>query len=92
MPGLEVWFQRASDVVRKLMYGDVDLGIVGYDMYAEIAHGDSGLIVLHDALGFGKCHLGLGIPTGGKWADIKTLDDLRRCAESPSVELSFAVQ
>ncbi|BDA42120.1 ATP phosphoribosyltransferase [Coccomyxa sp. Obi] len=81
MPGLEVWFQRASDVVRKLMYGDVDLGIVGYDMYAEIAHGDSGLIVLHDALGFGKCHLGLGIPTGGKWADINSLDDLRRMPE-----------
>ncbi len=77
MPGLEVWFQRASDVVRKLIYGDVDLGIVGYDMYAEIAHGDSGLIVLHDSLGFGKCHLGLGIPTTGKWADINSLDELR---------------
>ena len=24
-----MWFQRASDVVRKLLYGDVDLGIVG---------------------------------------------------------------
>jgi len=79
MPGLEVWFQRASDVVRKLMYGDVDLGIVGYDMFAEIANGDSGLLVLHDALDFGKCHLGLGVPTGGKWADINTIDDLRRC-------------
>ena len=29
LPGVEVWFQRASDVVRKLVYGDVDLGIVG---------------------------------------------------------------
>lgn len=29
LPELEVWFQRATDVVRKLMYGDVDLGIVG---------------------------------------------------------------
>ena len=33
MPQLEVWFQRASDVVRKLMTGDVELGIVGRDMY-----------------------------------------------------------
>ncbi len=32
LPGLEVWFQRASDVVRKLLYGDVDLGIVGADL------------------------------------------------------------
>ena len=29
LPAVEVWFQRASDVVRKLAYGDVDLGIVG---------------------------------------------------------------
>ena len=33
IPGLEVWFQRASDVVRKLRLGDIDLGIVGYDMF-----------------------------------------------------------
>lgn len=80
MPGLEVWFQRASDVVRKLMYGDVDLGIVGYDMFREIADSDPGLIILHDSLDFGKCHLGLGIPTGGKWADIRSLDDLKAYA------------
>jgi hypothetical protein len=33
IPSLEVWFQRASDVVRKLRYGDIDLGIVGADMW-----------------------------------------------------------
>ena len=32
IPELQVWFQRATDVVRKLRLGDVDLGIVGYDM------------------------------------------------------------
>jgi ATP phosphoribosyltransferase len=37
IPALEVWFQRASDVVRKLRYGDIDLGIVGADMFAELA-------------------------------------------------------
>lgn len=95
LPGVEVWFQRASDVVRKLSYGDVDLGIVGYDMFAEISgagmvdgelgkkgkdnnndivHGD--LVVLHDALGFGGCHLGLGVPTGGRFAGIDTLEQL----------------
>ena len=93
LPGVEVWFQRASDVVRKLSYGDVDLGIVGYDMFAEISgagmvdgksgkaannanivHGD--LVILHDALGFGGCHLGLGVPTGGRFAGINTLDQL----------------
>jgi ATP phosphoribosyltransferase len=77
MPGVEVWFQRASDVVRKLMYGDVDLGIVGYDMFREIADSDPGLIVLHDSLDFGKCHLGLGIPTSGRFAEITTLEELK---------------
>ena len=33
--GLEVWFQRASDCVRKLISGDVDMAIVGYDMVKE---------------------------------------------------------
>ena len=93
LPGVEVWFQRASDVVRKLSYGDVDLGIVGYDMFAEISgaamvdgksgkaednvgivHGD--LVILHDALGFGGCHLGLGVPTGGRFTGVDSLEQL----------------
>ena len=28
--------QRATDVVRKLLSGDIDVGIVGYDMLREI--------------------------------------------------------
>lgn len=81
MPQLEVWFQRASDVVRKLSYGDFDLGIVGLDMFAELSHGDPDLVVVHDALDFGHCHLGLGVPMGGKFADISTLDQLRNMPE-----------
>jgi ATP phosphoribosyltransferase len=41
-----VWFQRASDVVRKLRYGDIDLGIVGYDMFLELADNDPDLMVV----------------------------------------------
>jgi ATP phosphoribosyltransferase len=40
IPDVEVWFQRASDVVRKLRLGDIDLGIVGYDMFQEIGDED----------------------------------------------------
>jgi ATP phosphoribosyltransferase len=32
---MEVWFQRASDVVRRLRAEDVDLGILGKDMFTE---------------------------------------------------------
>lgn len=77
LPGLEVWFQRATDVVRKLAYGDVDLGIVGLDMLAEIGNDDPDIVVLHDALDFGQCHLALGVPTTGRFAEVTTLDDLR---------------
>lgn len=81
LPDLEVWFQRASDVVRKLVRGDLDLGIVGADMFEELAADSPDLIVLHGALDFGHCHLGLGVPTSGRWAEIHTLEDLRDMPE-----------
>lgn len=34
---LEVWFQRPKDIVSKLLSGDLDLGIVGYDTVSEHA-------------------------------------------------------
>lgn len=74
LAGLEVWFQRASDVVRKLVRGDLDLGIVGADMFAEIAADSKDLILLHDALDFGHCHLALGVPTTGRFADVNSLE------------------
>lgn len=77
IPGLEVWFQRASDVVRKLRLGDVDLGIVGLDMFEELADGDPDLVVVHEALNFGHCHLALGVPMGGRFAGVDTLQQLR---------------
>lgn len=83
-PDVEVWFQRASDVVRKLATGDLDLGIVGSDMVAELVCEDGGLVVVHDALGFGRCRLALGVPVGGPFADVRTLDDLRGMAWSSS--------
>jgi ATP phosphoribosyltransferase len=76
-PGMEVWFQRASDVVRKLRTGDIDVGIVGMDMFAEFAEEDSDLVVIHDALDFGQCKLALGVPTVGTYADVDTLEQLK---------------
>eukprot|EP00879_Flechtneria_rotunda_P017496 GHRR01018345.1.p1 GENE.GHRR01018345.1~~GHRR01018345.1.p1 ORF type:complete len:331 (+),score=117.35 GHRR01018345.1:167-1159(+) len=77
IPGVEVWFQRASDVVRKLRLGDIDLGIVGYDMFSEIGDEDDDLVVVHEDLDFGHCHLALGVPTTGKFAYVTTLEQLR---------------
>lgn len=76
-PGMEVWFQRASDVVRKLRTGDLDLGIVGMDMVSEFAEQDSDLVIIHDALDFGQCKLALGVPTGGAYRDVSSIDQLK---------------
>ncbi|XP_057465005.1 ATP phosphoribosyltransferase 2, chloroplastic-like isoform X3 [Actinidia eriantha] len=35
LSNLEVWFQRPKDIVRKLVSGDLDLGIVGLDTVTE---------------------------------------------------------
>ena len=74
VPGMEVWFQRATDVVRKLISGDIDIGIVGYDMLREIGNEDEDLVVVHDALGFGGCHLAVAVPQA--WDDVHSLRDL----------------
>eukprot|EP00271_Cylindrocystis_brebissonii_P011814 TRINITY_DN29779_c0_g1_i1.p1 TRINITY_DN29779_c0_g1~~TRINITY_DN29779_c0_g1_i1.p1 ORF type:complete len:450 (+),score=71.27 TRINITY_DN29779_c0_g1_i1:230-1579(+) len=76
MEGLEVWFQRASDVVRKIRSGDVDLGIVGYDMVQEYGQDDEDLIIVHEALGFGSCHLAIAVPSYGIFENVSTLNDL----------------
>ncbi|KAG6556845.1 hypothetical protein Mapa_001792 [Marchantia paleacea] len=79
IPGLkdlEVWFQRESDVVRKLRSGDVDMGIVGYDVVAEFGEDDPDLVLIHDALEFGECHLGVAVPTYGIFESVNTLSQL----------------
>lgn len=75
---MEVWFQRASDVVRKLRTCDLDLGIVGMDMFAEFAAEDEDLVIVHDALAFGHCKLALGVPITGEFAEISTLEELKQ--------------
>ncbi|KAK4405027.1 ATP phosphoribosyltransferase 1, chloroplastic [Sesamum angolense] len=58
---LEVWFQRPKDVVRKLVSGDLDLGIVGLDTVKEYGQENEDLIIVHDALDYGDCRLSLAL-------------------------------
>ncbi|CAI9764542.1 unnamed protein product [Fraxinus pennsylvanica] len=75
-PNLEVWFQRPKDIVRKLVSGDLDLGIVGLDTVAEYGQGNEDLILVHDALEYGDCHLSLAIPKYGIFENINSLKEL----------------
>lgn len=89
IPQLEVWFQRPTDIVRQVRTGGVDLGIAGYDTLAEHRGQADQLVVIHDNLGFGVCSLEVIVPQ--KWADVNTLGDLARVANSRPTEMPLRV-
>ncbi len=78
-PQLEVWFQRGSDVVRKVRDGDVDLGIAGLDTVAEYRGSTNSVVTIHEQLGYGVCYLALGVPE--EWTHVNSMADLARFAE-----------
>jgi ATP phosphoribosyltransferase len=74
LPGAEVIFQRASDIVTKVQEGSVDLGITGFDLFAEESIGYDHVVAIYPELGFGRCELVLAVPDS--WIDIVTMADL----------------
>ncbi|KAK6159644.1 hypothetical protein DH2020_003025 [Rehmannia glutinosa] len=76
LSNLEVWFQRPKDIVRKLVSGDLDLGIVGLDTVNEYGQGDEDLILVHEALDYGDCRLSLAIPKYGIFENVNSLKEL----------------
>jgi len=78
LPQMEVWFQRSADVVRKVRDGDVDLGIVGYDMMVEYRGSGDDIVLIHDGLGYGRCHLSIAVPE--TWTQVQTISDLAELA------------
>jgi ATP phosphoribosyltransferase len=78
IPHLEVWFQRSADVVRKVRDGDVDLGIVGYDMMVEYRGPGDEVVLIHDGLGYGHCHLAVAVPE--TWPEVSSVAHLAALA------------
>lgn len=76
LPGLIVLFQRPGDIVVSVRDGSVDFGITGIDAVAERRDEDGGVLVVHDALGFGHCRLCLAVPES--WQTVRTVADLAR--------------
>jgi ATP phosphoribosyltransferase len=81
LSNLEVWFQRPKDVVRKLLTGDLDLGIVGIDTVSEFGQGNEDFIFVHDALEYGECRLSIAIPKYGIFQNISSMDELAAMPE-----------
>ncbi|RDX91897.1 ATP phosphoribosyltransferase 2, chloroplastic [Mucuna pruriens] len=78
LSNLEVWFQRPKDIVRKLLSGDLDLGIVGLDTVSEHGQSNEDLIIVHEALEYGDCRLSLAIPQYGIFENVNSLEELAK--------------
>ncbi|MCL4303857.1 MAG: ATP phosphoribosyltransferase [Anaerolineae bacterium] len=89
IPYLEIWFQRSADVVRKVRDGDVDLGIVGFDMVVEYRGAGDDVVIIHDALGYGQCHLSVAVPED--WTDVHSTRDLAAMAASRQAQRPLRV-
>lgn len=73
IPGVDIIFQRASDIFNKVAEGSVDLGITGLDVVSEARSEDDPVLVI-DKLGFGACDLVVAVPDS--WVDVSSLADL----------------
>ncbi|PNY17611.1 ATP phosphoribosyltransferase, partial [Trifolium pratense] len=69
---------RPKDIVRKLLSGDLDLGIVGLDILTEFGQGNEDLIVVHEALEYGDCRLSIAIPQYGIFENVNSLEELAK--------------
>ncbi|MFN8636703.1 MAG: ATP phosphoribosyltransferase [Chloroflexota bacterium] len=74
LSGVEVLFQRATDVFQKVAEGSCDLGITGYDIVAEHRSEGDGVVMLEKELGYSGCALVLAVPEG--WIDVSSVTDV----------------
>jgi len=80
LPGVEVAFFSASEIVGRLASGAVHLGVTGEDLVREhVADADERLALLAP-LGFGKANVVVAAPQA--WIDVRTMADLEDVAAS----------
>lgn len=90
VPGLHVLFQRPGDIVTSIRNGSVDFGITGLDVVEEHRGENGDLLILHEALGFGKCNLTVAVPES--WDSVETVDKLGGVSASLGRPLRVATQ
>ena len=90
IPGLTVLFQRPTDIVISVRNGSVDFGITGLDVLEEHRGENGDILVLHEALGYGKCSLALAVPES--WTSVETVADLQAESESLGRPLKVATK
>ena len=90
LPELGVLFQRPGDIVVSVRQGSVDFGITGLDVIEEKRGTNGGILILHDALGFGHCALKLAVPES--WAEVTDLASLKKAADALGRPLRVATK
>jgi ATP phosphoribosyltransferase len=78
LDGVEILFQRSSDIPRAVDDGFADLGVTGGDQFQERRRDGGYSFALYGELGFGKSSLVVAVPSG--WLDVATLTDLQELA------------
>jgi ATP phosphoribosyltransferase len=80
LPGVDVLFQRQSDITIEIDGGSADIGVVGLDRYYEsrLERGDT--VLLHAGLGFGESKLVIAVPDS--WLDVTSMTDLAEIYDS----------
>lgn len=74
IPGVEVIYQRQSDITTIVDSGNADLGIVGLDRYLESRLEDGDTLVVAPDLEYGHSRLVIAVPDS--WLDITSMYDL----------------
>jgi ATP phosphoribosyltransferase len=74
LPGIEVAYLSAAEVVDLLAQGAVHLGVTGEDLVREKIPDVDERVVLVDALGFGQANVAVAVPQA--WIDVHSMADL----------------
>ncbi len=78
LPGVEILFLSASEIVAKLDSGDTHFGVTGEDLIREAVADADRKITLLSPLGFGHANVVVAVPKG--WIDASTMEDLEEIA------------
>jgi ATP phosphoribosyltransferase len=78
MPGVEVLFLSASEIVAKLASGEAHFGVTGEDLVREAIPDADRKVTLLAPLGFGHANVVVAVPKG--WIDASTMEDLEEIA------------
>jgi ATP phosphoribosyltransferase len=78
VPGVEVAFLSASEIVNQLATGAAHLGITGEDLVREQVPDADAAIELLTPLGFGHANVVVAVPQA--WIDVRTMADLDEVA------------